>query len=172
MVAVHDLAYMLRQGSMFQVASQAQAKQLVQESRFASWLSCFRSDLLLVNGNFDRTSTGRISPLSFLYANLALSLSQNPECFVLHYFCSLNDNPSHPLTGPQGLIQSFMTQLLHTGWLFDQDFINMCSYKDDIVLHSVEALCFTFWQLVEQLLVNKCVLCIIDNITITFNNLG
>lgn len=59
-----------------------------------------------------------------------------------------------------------MTQLLHTGWPFDRDFINNRSYKDDIVSRSVEALCFTFRQFVEQLPVDKRVLCIIDNITI------
>ena len=34
--------------------------------------SCSRSDLLLVNGNFDHTSAGRIFPLFFLCVNLVL----------------------------------------------------------------------------------------------------
>ena len=67
-----------------------------------------------------------------------------PKPWVLH-FCILHDTPWTPLTGPQGLIQSFMTQLLHTDWSFDWEFINTRSYKDDIVSHSVKALCFTFW---------------------------
>ncbi|KAE8321382.1 hypothetical protein BDV39DRAFT_210781 [Aspergillus sergii] len=166
MTAIHDLEYMLRQGQMFTVtSSEARAQQLIQEDRFASFLSSPRSDLLLVNGNFDYASAARISPLSFLCANLALSLSQNAHCLVLHYFCSLHDRPSDPLAGPQGLIRSILSQLLCTGWPFEQDFINTRSYRDDILSHSVEALCFTFRELVEQLPVDKRIHCIIDNIT-------
>ncbi|KAL4898916.1 hypothetical protein BDW74DRAFT_184275 [Aspergillus multicolor] len=164
LTALDDIEYLLRQGGSFSNAShaQAQAQQVLYLPRFHDWLSSPAPDLLLVHGNFE--SCSRITPLSYLCAHLSLTLSKTPGLLVLHFFCGQHDSLIDPLSGPQGLLRSLITQLLYAGGPFNYDFIATRDYAEAIKAHSVRDLCSTFRALITQIPLDQRVFCFIENI--------
>ncbi|KAJ0424717.1 hypothetical protein BJY00DRAFT_247146 [Aspergillus carlsbadensis] len=161
---LNDLDYVLREGNSSDNASQAQtqAQQLIHQPRFHQWLTSARSDLLLVLRDFDICS--RMIPLSYLCAHLSLSLSNTPGYIILHFFCGQHESRADPLRGPQGLLRSLITQLLHTAGPFNHNFIETRDYAERIESHIVRDLCVTFKALITQLPLNQRVFCFIENI--------
>ncbi|KAL2856502.1 hypothetical protein BJY01DRAFT_179455 [Aspergillus pseudoustus] len=163
MTPVRDVECVLRHCGGVSQADQGQAQQLLQSTQFSAWFWPLASDILFVNGNFDHSS--RTSPLSYLCAQLALTLSEDPGCIVLQFFCGQHESETDPLRGPQGLLRSITSQLLYSGYAFSRAFINTRTYSEAIRAHSVEDLCITFRRLVSQLPLNQKVLCVVENIS-------
>ncbi|KAL3491190.1 hypothetical protein BJX62DRAFT_237428 [Aspergillus germanicus] len=135
-----DLEYVLREGNSSENASQVQAQ---------------------AQQNFDVCS--RITPLSYLCAHLSLGLSNTPGYIVLHFFCSQHESRVDPLRGPQGLLRSLITQLLHTAGPLNHNFIGTRDYAERIESHVVQDLSVTFKALITQLPLNQRVFCFIEN---------
>jgi hypothetical protein len=159
-----DLDYVLQEGNSSDDASQAQtlAQQLIHQPRFHKWLTPARSDLLLVQIDLDMCS--RTTPLSYLYAHLSLSLSNTPADIILHFFCGQHESRVNPLQGPQGLLCSLITQLLHTAGPFNHSFISTRDYTERIESHVVQDLYVTLKALITQLPLNQHVFCFTENI--------
>ena len=98
---------------------------------------------------------------------LVLHLHGNDDYVVLHYFCGLHGRPyqADPVAGPNGLIRCLIAQMLCTGHIFKLDFINTPWFAQSLQSHSLDMLCHTFSQLVEQLPPSTVVLCILDGVT-------
>ncbi|KAL4960141.1 uncharacterized protein BDV14DRAFT_204973 [Aspergillus stella-maris] len=157
-----DLDYVLQKGNWFTSQAQAQAQQLMSQRRFHHWLISARPDLLLVQADFDLCS--RITPLSYLCAHLGLSLANTPGPITLHFFCGQHESRVDSLRGPQGLLRSLITQILHAVGPFDHSFIGTRDYAERIESHITQDLCITFKALIEQLPLNQRVFCFIENI--------
>ncbi|KUL82565.1 hypothetical protein ZTR_09374 [Talaromyces verruculosus] len=167
----NDLQLVLKELSQFGVSAQSQAQQLFTSRVFASWMASVEPAIMLVHGNFD-SGPGRITALSVLCALFALELrsssAKDGQVIVLHYFCGLHGsryNALDSLSGPNGLIRSILAQLLQTGWRFDLDFINTKSFVYELENHSLQMLCHTFHQLIEQLPRKFSVICILDGLS-------
>jgi hypothetical protein len=162
--SIDDVDQILQQLNQFDGPAHEQARQLLSNNEFTQWMGSAHSNALFVQGNFHMPGPCRISPLSALCALFSLNLSKNSPCIVLRFFCGLHEAHNGPIHGPNGLIRSFLTQLLLTSFSFNLDFINTRDFFEGIKSHSLRDLCSVFRQLIEQLPPSARVVCIIDNV--------
>ncbi|KAL3478328.1 hypothetical protein BJX99DRAFT_269323 [Aspergillus californicus] len=148
---IHDVDFVLQHIGRIEGSAQTQAQQLLSSS-----------ETLYVQGSFRIASAGRISALSAVCATLSLNLSKNTDSIVLLFLCGLHEAGDDPIAGPNGLMRSFVAQLLLTGRDFNLDFINTRHFAEQIEAGYLPALTHTFRQLIEQLPTNATVVCIID----------
>ena len=80
------------------------------------------SGIVLINACGDRAQTGLVSPISYTSATLVQALRKSqPRAVVLAFFCGKHVAREDPLRGPQGMVRSFLAQLvlgmLQKGWV-------------------------------------------------------
>ncbi|KAF4760086.1 hypothetical protein HAV15_005618 [Penicillium sp. str.  len=171
--STNDIQLILKELDQFSFLAQAQAKQVFASPTFTSWMASTQPTSLLVYGNFADSGPGRITPLSILCAMLALQLRRNSNAeskptIILHYFCGLHGsrhNRVDSLVGPNGLIRSFLAQLLQMGRRFNLDFINTTDFVHQLEAHNIQKLCSTFLELIEQLSRKATIICILDGLS-------
>ncbi|KGO73981.1 hypothetical protein PITC_040010 [Penicillium italicum] len=169
----NDMQLILKELGQFSSSAQAQAQQLFTSPAFTAWMASTQPTSLLVHGNFAESGPGRITPLSILCAMLALQLRRNSDAenkptIVLHYFCGLHGsrrNQVDSLVGPNGLIRSFLAQLLQMGRRFNLDFINTKDFVHQLETHNIQKLCSTLLELIEQLPRKTTIIFILDGLS-------
>jgi len=131
-----DASAVLRKGHTLPAADVRCAAHMVSEPKVKELLSSPSPGVIVVDGHFDPTQMGKISPLSYTCAMLSqalrqksqqyaatfgsrspVSMSAEPETgvfrdIVLEYFCALHTSDSDDLRGPQGLMRCLTTQLI------------------------------------------------------------
>lgn len=165
---VKDRDVVLRKGHTMTPYQLGRGRYLLQVPSFQQLLSSPAPGLLLVDGHCREECEGKISPISVFCASLAAVMVHNPECLVLHYFAGQHcfDEQSDPACGPAGMMRSLICQLLcHTGqiqldleWMTD-------ALVNDVDIGDVDALCFLFQRLLQQVVGVSKIFCILDNLS-------
>ncbi|KAI0813195.1 hypothetical protein GGR55DRAFT_561743 [Xylaria sp. FL0064] len=172
--SLNDHGEILRKCHQFSDRALRQAAYLKAGPEFQRWLDVTTPDILLVDGHDKR---GRISAMSVFCAMLVQALwtiqkqATTPQSHitVLFFACGAHTEAEDILTGPCGILRSFIGQLLMS-WpdqVPDLTFIN----ETDGLLHHIQenridALCFLFQELLRQLPTESVVYCIIDGISL------
>ncbi|KFA78623.1 hypothetical protein S40288_11199 [Stachybotrys chartarum IBT 40288] len=150
------------------------------------------SNVVAINGHFDRTQMGKISPLSYICTLLShmlrqvsppppLSFSQRSPTsphskekatgnVVLEYFCALHTADDDDLSGPQGLIRCLAMQLILSmvanKWIGESDALHLPHLRDDeedlLAQRNIGATCRLFMALVRLIPDGVPIYCIID----------
>ncbi|KAK0712618.1 hypothetical protein B0T26DRAFT_714770 [Lasiosphaeria miniovina] len=135
-----DAGHVLHRGPAFEVTDNERAAYIIRAPQVKALLGGASShSIVAVDGHFDHTQMGQISPLSYVCATLAQLLKQQSEntsvaamsspvspqfdkrqpppppparTVVLEYYCSLHIGEDDNLQGPQGLIRCLTAQLI------------------------------------------------------------
>lgn len=154
----NDASIVVRRGHELALADVGRATQMIMEPQVKELLSSPGPGVIAVDGHFDRTQMGKISPLSYICAMLSqalrqqsqqsaasfgrgspVSMSTQPEKgasrdIVLEYFCALHTADSDDLQGPQGLMRCLTTQLILSmvanEWIAHADAVNLPHLRD------------------------------------------
>ena len=164
-MAHEDLKLVCRQAGTFDPASYEQAHWLFQHYQFQEWITSRRPKVLVIDAYMISHGFSRISPTSYLCSLMVYSLERVPNAVCLHFFCGQHTAHNDPLSGPQGLIRSFIVQLL-SFFDFDLGFINSRNYRDQLAGYELGHLCELFQNLLRQLPIGPVLLCIIDGISL------
>ncbi|KAK7744278.1 hypothetical protein SLS62_010305 [Diatrype stigma] len=170
-----DIEEVLRAGN--RVKGIARGKELLVKKRFRCWVEDIRgqSDILLVNGHLSDQTTGKISALSVLVA-LFSRVKSAPGAVTLHHFCGLHSQQGNPASGPRGLMQSLVAQLIlylhqHRRGSARVSILSE-GFLQDVARREMVALCLLFSQLMAQLDRSTTVYCVIDNVSEFETSLG
>ncbi|KAK4139550.1 uncharacterized protein C8A04DRAFT_32938 [Dichotomopilus funicola] len=161
----------------------APSSRLLETERFTRWLKAPAtvSDLVLVDGQCGNIAAAKVSPMSAICAFLVETImnideedhTEQPSPVVLHHFCGQHLGQRNPLSGPVGLIRSFVHQLL-VGSQSDEDGTASSSppleFVDMQLLSAVDAgdvpsLCRLFCELFSHLDRSRPVFCVIDGVS-------
>ncbi|KAI1859603.1 uncharacterized protein JN550_011911 [Neoarthrinium moseri] len=165
-----DLGFIVRQESRMSGHDKARARSLLKTTSFQSWFKTLQSSLLLVDGTL---RVDKISAISVLAGTLSLSLLDQPNTQVLHFFCGshLDSQAEDGLTGPHGMLRSLVVQLLLSfkAPLPDLSEIDSQEFLHDVYDCTLPALCELFRLLVGQVPSGIIVFCLIDGISCQVN---
>ena len=167
----NDVEEVLRHGDHLTENSIGRCMWLMVEQRFRTWLqrsATSGSDLILVDGHLDDVTTGKISPLSVFGASFA-KVRKAPRLVVLHHFCGLHSHPKDPVSGPRGILRSFIAQILLHLSHYGGDFM-LLPHADgpflrDLSEHQPQALLVLFKELLSQIHPEATVYCLVDNVS-------
>lgn len=147
--------------------AQARARWLLQSPRFKSWLASDHSELLLVDGNSQRSAAQKTSAMTMLSAMLAKTLTESHDdpVITLPFFCGFHTAPHDSLKGPQGILRGLLSLLLSR---YDFDSCRLSDPDEVYYLkhHDVDSLCRLFKALLGQLSRQVVIFCIIDGISL------
>lgn len=135
--------------------------------QFQELLSAPYPGLLLVDGEFQNESDGKVSPISVFCASLAATLAHNPAVMVLHFFAGQHSFPDdNPVRGPRGLIRSLIYQVLlyPNQTLPGLDQVPEQAVQD-VADGDIDALCWLFIELLKRVLNVTAVIFIVDNVS-------
>jgi hypothetical protein len=152
-----DLEYILGSREAVTSGGQDRTENILKSTKFRDWLVIPSSQELLIHGNSDPQP---ISPLSFFCAMLVQNLRGVDRYWSVAFCCGCH--PYEDLGGARTMIMSLIGQLLGKR-PFDLSFIKH-EHVYQMDLGSVEAFCFVFGQLVQQIKTNETVFCVIDGI--------
>ena len=154
----NDASSVVRRSHTLASADIGRAAHMIMEPQVKELLSRPGPGVVAIDGHFDRTQMGKISPLSFICAVLSQALRQQsqqyaasfgsgspvsmstqpekgaPRDIVLEYFCALHTADSDDLRGPQGLIRCLTTQLILSmvanEWIGHADAVHLPHLRD------------------------------------------
>jgi hypothetical protein len=155
---INDASHVVRRGHTLDQADIARAAQMIMEPQVKELLGSPGAGIVAIDGHFDRTQMGKISPLSFICAMLSqalrqqsqqyaasfgsgspISMSTQPEKgvssdIILEYFCALHNADTDGLRGPQGLVRCLTTQLIlamvANEWIGPADAVHLPHLRD------------------------------------------
>lgn len=85
---------------------------VMENPAFREWFRSTTSNVLVVRGmDFNATQSDVVSPLSYMCAMLARSVSQVQSVQPAVFFCRLHSDPDGTLAGPRGMLSSLVSQL-------------------------------------------------------------
>ena len=186
-----DAALVVRKRTMIAQEDIEQAAKMIIAPQVKDFLTGTSPSVIVMEGRFDRSQLGKISPLSYVCATLwqALRKSQqnrptythssklSPESergeagnVVLEYFCALHTADDDNLRGPQGLMRCLITQLLLTlvanEWISRSDAIDLPHLHDMekrlLAQYNLEAICRLFLALVRLVPPGVPIYCLVD----------
>ncbi|KAI1347022.1 hypothetical protein F5Y01DRAFT_330212 [Xylaria sp. FL0043] len=172
--SLNDHGEILRKCHQFSDRALRQAAYLKSAPEFQRWLDVTMPDILLVDGHDKR---GRISAMSVFCAMLVQALwtiqkqatAPQVHIIVLFFTCGAHTEAEDILTGPCGILRSFIGQLMMS-WpdqVPDLTFINETNgLLHHIQENRIDALCYLFQELLRQLPTESVVYCIIDGISL------
>ncbi len=129
----------------------------MKSSQFREWLVQANSKELLIHGNSEPLL---VSPISFFCAMLMQNLCGVERFKSVAFFCGCH--PYDDFGGARTLIMSLLSQLLQQQ-RFDLSFIDHeIAYRMDD--GDIQAFCYVFRRLVEQIRRTETVFCVIDGI--------
>ncbi|KAK0383943.1 hypothetical protein NLU13_8034 [Sarocladium strictum] len=147
-----------------------QAGYVLLETRFQIWIqpSNNTSDVILVHGRLGNFTEGKISGLSVVAAMFS-TVRHFPRFVILHHFCGLHDRYRDAGSGPVGLLQSLIAQLLvhingNSGFTVLPGMQENSDHLQSAADGNFASLCWLFGFLYCQLKVDLVVYCIIDGI--------
>ncbi|RDW91763.1 hypothetical protein BP5796_01157 [Coleophoma crateriformis] len=154
----HDALTVMRRSHALAAADIERAAHIITEPQVKELLSSPGPGIVAIDGHFDRTQMGKISPLSYICAMISqallqqspqpvpsfgssspVSMSTRPEKgasrdVVLKYFCALHTADSDDLRGPQGLIRCLTMQLILSmvanEWIGHTDAVHLPYLRD------------------------------------------
>jgi hypothetical protein len=154
----NDASTVVRRGHTLALADVGRAADMVVEPQVKELLTSPGPGVVAIDGHFDRTQTGKISPLSYICAMLSHALRQQSQQYtasfrsgsptsmstqpekgassdiVLEYFCALHTADNDHLQGPQGLIRCLTTQLILSmvanEWIGHADAVHLPHLRD------------------------------------------
>ncbi|KAF3001035.1 hypothetical protein E8E14_006231 [Neopestalotiopsis sp. 37M] len=133
---------------------------------FKNFVSPSSSGLLLVDGCCGDLCDGKVSPLSVICATLAATLDQTQSHVVLHFFCGRHCRPNDALSGPGGLMESLIYQIIIYPGLFDPEFNWESNVtREQLANGDLAGLCSIFKRLIEFVNPQLTVYCILDGIS-------
>jgi hypothetical protein len=165
---------------------------MVKDPKVKELLRSAGSGVLAVDGHFDRSQMGKISPLSYTCAMLSQILRQQSQqlpvsprssvsmsspvekgerCnIVLEYYCALHTADTDDLRGPQGLMRSLTTQLiicmLENEWVGPADAVHLPHLRDGeeelLAQRDLDAVCRLFAALIHLVPQGVFIYCLID----------
>jgi hypothetical protein len=153
----NDIEYVTHQRELVLSRSQDRTEQIMKTPQLRDWLVQPASKELLIHGNSEPLP---ISPISFFCAILMQNLRSVGKFKSVAFFCGCR--PYEEYGGGRTLIMSLLCQLLQQQ-SFDLSFIDHeIAYRMDC--GDVEAFCYVFRRLVEQVRRTETVFCVIDGI--------
>jgi len=141
---------------------------LMVTDRFCEWLdfSGGGSDLILVDGNLDTESEGKISSLS-AFCGSFIEARKAPHFLVLYHFCGLHTQFSDSLSGPRGMVRNLISQLLR--WHETEGTPLTITLSDpncgELSGHQLPSLLVLFRELMQQTPSGMTLYCLIDGIS-------
>jgi hypothetical protein len=154
----HDASTVVRRCHTLDSADVGRAAHMIVEPQVQELLTSPGPGVVAIDGHFDRTQMGKISPLSYICAMLSqalrqqsqqyatsfrsgspVSMSTQPEkgasrSIILEYFCALHTADSDNLQGPQGLVRCLTTQLILSmvanEWIGPADAVHLPHLRD------------------------------------------
>lgn len=165
-----DLEYVLMYRGNVRTRASSQAQTLLRQDRLLAWMDQANPDLILVNANIRSVGEEKISAMSILCADLVGCLATaRPEDIIIHFFCGLHsDYDDEPFPGPAGLVRSLILQVflkLVSRDHLSLDFLHDRSMVEALRAHNLEAMCYTFHELLHGFPAGTRVFCIIDSIS-------
>lgn len=188
----HDATRAMRQSSTIDNAILEQAGSMITTPQMRELLDSPQPSFVVVDGHFDATQMGQISPLSFICAATAQMLRQQyqasaayetsasqkapasqqpPAVVVLEYYCSLHTSEADYLRGPQGLVRCLSMQLilalLVNEWISAAEPLRLPDLRDSeeelLAARNLDALCRLFLALLRLVPVGVSVFCFVDS---------
>ncbi len=153
----HDAAFAVRKSSTFPHSDMERAAHMIMAPEVKEFLSSSGPSIVAVDGNFDPTQMGHLSPLSYVCAMISQVLRQQsqqyaassmpgtpvspqpekgpPSCsVVLEYFCAMHISADDGLRGAQGLMRCLATQLILSlvvnEWIGQADPVHLPHLRD------------------------------------------
>jgi hypothetical protein len=187
-----DASNVVRRGHNLASADNGRAAQMIVEPQVKELLTSPGPGVVAIDGHFDRTQMGKISPLSYICAMLAQALRQQsqqppmsfgsgspiltqpekgvPRNIVLEYFCALHTGDSDDLRGPQGLMRCLTTQLMLSmvanEWIGPADAVNLPHLRDGeeelLAQRNLDAICRLFAALIHLVPPGVSIYCLVD----------
>ncbi|KAI0911071.1 hypothetical protein F4823DRAFT_561258 [Ustulina deusta] len=156
-LATTDIEYIIHQRELIISRGQDRTEQIMKSSQFREWLVQANSKELLIHGNSEPLL---VSPISFFCAMLMQNLCGVERFKSVAFFCGCH--PYDDFGGARTLIMSLLSQLLQQQ-RFDLSFIDHeIAYRMDD--GDIQAFCYVFRRLVEQIRRTETVFCVIDGI--------
>ncbi|TGJ80713.1 hypothetical protein E0Z10_g8053 [Xylaria hypoxylon] len=156
-VETTDIEYIIQQRELIISRGQDRTEQIMKSTQLREWLVQANSKELLIHGSCEPLP---ISPISFFCAMLTQNLRGVERFKSLAFFCGCH--PYEDYGGARTLIISLLAQLLKQQH-FDLSFIDheiACRMDDG----DIQAFCYVFERLLEQVNMTETVFCIIDGI--------
>ncbi|KAM7219805.1 hypothetical protein V8F06_004839 [Rhypophila decipiens] len=122
LTSLNDETIILRRGRSLPDDALCRTASMIQTREVQNLLHYPVPGVVAVDGCADRAQIAKISPISFVCANLAQALRQNLNP-VLAFFCGqhVNLHPNDDLQGLQGLVRGLLSQLVlvlvQNGWM-------------------------------------------------------
>ncbi|KAB5583584.1 hypothetical protein GE09DRAFT_1212161 [Coniochaeta sp. 2T2.1] len=183
-----DSAVVGRRGPTFSAEDNERAAHMVMVPQIRALMSNTGPSIVAVDGHFDRSQIGKISPLSYMCSMLSQAMRQqslenvastptslqsaggSPRKVVLEYYCSLHTTEEDDLYGPQGLMRCLVAQLilflLANGWLGQDEAVYLpylWNVEEDMLLQRrLEAVCRLFTALTRHVPQGVPVFCFVD----------
>lgn len=183
-----DSAVVGRRGPSFAAEDTEKAAHMVMIPQVATLMNSTNPTIVAVDGHFDRSQMGKISPLSYMCSMLSQAIRQKPNEYtpsspgtpqpemstsrkvVLEYYCSLHTTEDDDLRGPQGLMRCLVTQLilflLANGWLGQEEAVYLPylrNVEEDLLLQRrLDAVCRLFLALTRHVPQGVPVYCFVD----------
>lgn len=163
---ITDRDEVLKKSRTFKDETLGRGRWLLTMESFKNFVSPSSSGLLLVDGCCGDLCDGKVSPLSVICATLAATLDQTQSHVVLHFFCGRHCRPKDALSGPRGLMESLIYQIIIYPDLFDPKFDWESKVtREQLANGDLAGLCSIFKQLIEFVNPQYTVYCILDGIS-------
>jgi len=182
-----DAAMIGRRGPSFAAEDTERAAHMVMIPQVAALVNGTQPSIVAVDGHFDRSQMGKISPLSYMCSMLSQAIRKKPQEYpppgapqtepspaarkvVLEYYCSLHTAEDDDLRGPQGLARCLVTQLilflLANGWLGQDEAVHLPYLRnmdeDLLPQRRLDAVCRLFLALTRHVPQGVPVYCFVD----------
>ncbi|KAI0536996.1 hypothetical protein GGR58DRAFT_372128 [Xylaria digitata] len=152
-----DIDYVMYQREFIISRGQNRTQQIMTSTQLREWLVQANSKELLIHGNCEPLP---ISPISFFCAILMQNLRGIERFKSVAFFCGCH--PYDDYGGARTLIMSLLAQLLQ------QQHFNLSFIDHDMAYRmdsgDIQAFCYVFGRLVEQVNTTETVFCVIDGI--------
>jgi len=147
-------------------ARSAAAAGFIVNRNFQRWMTAPGSDFLFVEGRMDLARYGRITPISYVCAQLTQKFQEagTPTMTTLTFFCGQHDGASDALRGPKGLVRSLLSQALGVWTWVKLDELDLNAFEGSHESITLKELCMVFRMVVAQIPAQYTIHCTIDDI--------
>jgi hypothetical protein len=187
-----DASNVIRRGHGLAPEDVGRAAQVIMEPQVRELLTSAGPGVVAIDGHFDRTQMGKISPLSYICAMLSQALRQQSQQYaapsvsgsptsthpekgasrdiVLEYFCALHTADEDNLRGPQGLMRCLTTQLILSmvanEWIGQAEAVHLPHLRDGeeemLAQRNLDAVCRLFTALIRLVPQSVSIYCLVD----------
>lgn len=165
-----DLAMIMRQSQELDTTANSCAATILASQQFITWMATPSPGLVYIEGKFDSSIFGKISPISYYCGNFIRLLDEDPARVTLFFFCGQHVAANDPLSGPRGLVKSLLAQLLRKwpGGCFDcnmDEFMAVPAFHTSQPSMNMQELCQIFHRVLSQMSSDITIYCVIEDIS-------